>query len=212
MRLIDKLRGKMEDAQIKVLDMQEKINKNLVDKQTDAFEKQQQYKQDLINKQNERRRGASDVSQASNTENKSRYEELLAKMKSDSRLSDEEFREFSHLDYERQRTETEEFKLGNHNIFDDNDLSPEEIQFFQAFVKVAASRGYDPHLFRLNRLGDKTLNVRYIDYQIGRIKLSGRKTKMQILIYLDDLEWIEDKSIEYYIEQLPKWFDYLDRI
>ncbi|TVV34649.1 hypothetical protein FO436_08700 [Weissella cibaria] len=163
MGLIDKLRGKMEDAQIKIIDMQEKVSKNLVDKQTDAFEKQQQYKQDLINKQNERRRGTSDDYQTSNTENKSRYEELLVKMKSDSRLSDEEFREFSHLDYERQRAETEEFKLGNHNIFDDNDLSPEEIQFFQAFVKVAASRDYDPHLFRLNRLGDKTLNIRYID-------------------------------------------------
>lgn len=128
------------------------------------------------------------------------------------RLFDEEFREFSHLDYEIQRLETEEFKLGNHNIFDDNNLSPEERQFFQAFVKVAVSRGYDPRLFRLNRLGDKTINVRFIDYQIGRIKLYDRKTSMQIIHNLEDAQWVEDNSLDYYIEQLPSWFDYLDLI
>ena len=44
MGLIDKLQGKMKDAQIKVLGLQEKTSKNLVDKQTDALEKQHQYK------------------------------------------------------------------------------------------------------------------------------------------------------------------------
>uniref|UniRef100_UPI0022E7C138 hypothetical protein n=1 Tax=Weissella confusa TaxID=1583 RepID=UPI0022E7C138 len=58
----------------------------------------------------------------------------------------------------------------------------------------------------------RALNVRFVNYQIGRIKLVGNKTKMQIPLDLENVEWIEDRSLVYYIEQLPRWFDYLDLI
>ena len=120
--------------------------------------------------------------------------------------------------FEKHLIKRAEFLKGNHNIFDDNNLSEQEIDFFKIVYDKVLRTGNNPALLKLNRLSDKTINVQYIDMQIGRIKLQGRKTKMQILITngitqgeLDvyDLEWIENRTFDFYIESIERWMNYL---
>lgn len=116
--------------------------------------------------------------------------------------------EWAKDNYEKHMIKREEFLHGNHNIFKDNDLSAQETEFFNLVCDHVKNIGRNPALLKLNRLSDKTLNVQYVDMQIGRIKMQGRKTKMQILTK-NDVEWVEDKSLEIYIKLIEKWMQYL---
>jgi|GEM_PF-796217 len=107
--------------------------------------------------------------------------------------------------------EEAEFLKGNSNIFDDNQFNENELAFFKKLHDDVSKCGKNPALLRINRLSDKTLNVRYISSQIGRIKLHGRKTRMQILTE-GEVKWIEDKPLEFYIEQINEWIKYLIQI
>ena len=119
--------------------------------------------------------------------------------------------EWSKVGYEKHLKKREEFLQGNQNIFTDNDLSTQEIEFFDVVCEQVKKIGRNPALLKLNRLSDKTLNVQYIDNQIGRIKLQGRKTKMQILTK-NIVEWIENEPLEIYIQFIEKWIQYLNRL
>ena len=113
--------------------------------------------------------------------------------------------------YEQHLKTREDFLKGEHDIFRDNELSTEETEFFTSVCKSVKSIGRNPALLRLNRLSDKILNVQYVDMQIGRIKLQGRKTKMQILTK-NNVEWIEDETVENYIQFIEKWMRYLNKL
>ena len=63
-------------------------------------------------------------------------------------------------------------------------------------------------------MSDGTLNVQYYTMQIGRIKLYGRKSKMQVLrltnpTTLDiDVLWFECLPLEEYINKINDWILY----
>ncbi|MDT2922541.1 hypothetical protein P7H94_11445 [Lactococcus lactis] len=148
---------------------------------------------------------AKDSYTLSSTE-QTEYSNLKAKLEK-SRISDDEFSKFSALSCKKQKLALEEFKLGKHSIFEDNELSENEIIFFEQFIKKMTNAGLNQSFLKLNRLSDKTLNVEYIAYQIGRVKLQGRKTRMQIL-KSDTVKWLENKTLEEYIDLSLNWIYY----
>ena len=62
----------------------------------------------------------------------------------------------------------------------------------------------------LTRMSDGTLDVSYHSYQIGRIKLQGRKYKMQILKGLYGVKWI-DGDINDFIPHIKDWKKYIKK-
>lgn len=60
----------------------------------------------------------------------------------------------------------------------------------------------------LNRMSDGTLDVNYCGYPIGKIKLQGRKYKMQILKGLYGIRWIEG-NLNDFISHIQDWKKYV---
>lgn len=85
----------------------------------------------------------------------------------------------------------------------------ERVFIVELFNRMKA-KNLDYNLIDFRRMGDGTLNACYKGAQIGRIKLQGRKTKMQILNPID-VKWFADESIEFYIEKLDFWINYIDK-
>ena len=77
----------------------------------------------------------------------------------------------------------------------------EELFFNELFCIVSDG-------IRLERLSDGTINVLYHTYQIGRIKLNGRKHKMQILKGLYGVKWIEGDVYDF-IPHIQDWIKYM---
>ncbi len=110
-------------------------------------------------------------------------------------------------------------------------LTELETDFVQILFKFLLQNDLDPKRIAIDRKSDNTLNFQ-VDgrRQFGRIKLKGRKTKMQVMIpndkpigkfdnplFDDDIiyernnntTWYEDKPFDFYIEQLPHWINYI---
>ncbi|MBD8037084.1 hypothetical protein H9635_10035 [Solibacillus sp. A46] len=66
-------------------------------------------------------------------------------------------------------------------------------------------------LVKLNRMSNKTISFSYNSYPVGKIKLQGRKTWMQILTSPYDQERIEDASNHEYIEAIESWIDFIKK-
>lgn len=65
---------------------------------------------------------------------------------------------------------------------------------------------------KLHRLSDKTINVSYDSYPIGKIRLQGRNTSMQILLNLYDFKVIRDCTNQEYIEGIDLWIKYIKKL
>ena len=57
-------------------------------------------------------------------------------------------------------------------------------------------------------LKDGTYNFNYNDCQIGRIKIGKRISKMQV-VTKDTVKWLENLSMEEYIDNIDKWILYI---
>lgn len=85
--------------------------------------------------------------------------------------------------------------------------------------------GLDKEKVRYSKFSDGTINFLYESYQIGRIKLGKKSSKMQIISstaalvhseYGEDyyswtpasVEWIENESLEFYLSKIEKWVVY----
>ncbi|WP_220739123.1 hypothetical protein [Leuconostoc miyukkimchii] len=143
--------------------------------------------------------------------NTDQYVKITSESIPDGSWTSADFEIYNELQYQKIKSETDEFVQGRHNIFSDNELNDIETIFFKKVLSMFSDAGINTSLLRLNRLSDKTLNVRYVSYQIGRIKLNGRKTKIQVLTG-DSVEWYQDKSLEEYINISKKWITYLRKI
>lgn len=64
---------------------------------------------------------------------------------------------------------------------------------------------------RLERMSTKAISISYYNYPIGKIKLQGTKTWMQILT-LSDQNNVENASLEEYIESIDLWIAYIKKI
>lgn len=65
---------------------------------------------------------------------------------------------------------------------------------------------------QLERMSSREINVSYNGYPIGRIKLNGRKTWMQILTSTYGQNRLEDTSLEKYIDSINLWIDYIRKL
>lgn len=64
---------------------------------------------------------------------------------------------------------------------------------------------------RLERMSTKAISISYYSYPIGKIKLQGTKTWMQILT-LSDQNNVENASLEEYIGLIDLWIAYIKKI
>lgn len=68
------------------------------------------------------------------------------------------------------------------------------------------------YYFVLERKSDKAIAVFYKRIYVGRIKLQGRKTWMQILPNLYDVRKLENEELDTYIENIDLWIDYINKV
>ena len=80
-----------------------------------------------------------------------------------------------------------------------------EEHFIKSLVSLLYEANISPKEIYIERMSDGTLNFTNNIAQIGRIKLQGRATKMQVLRGQSGVDWYENKSLDFYIDQLPKW-------
>lgn len=66
-------------------------------------------------------------------------------------------------------------------------------------------------LVKLNRMSNKTISFSYNSYPVGKIKLQGKKTMMQILTSLYDQECLENALNHEYIDAIDSWIDYIKK-
>ncbi|WP_418302349.1 hypothetical protein [Lysinibacillus fusiformis] len=63
----------------------------------------------------------------------------------------------------------------------------------------------------LTRMSTKAISVSYNGYPIGKIKLQGKKTWMQILTSLYDHSTLENVLLEEYIDSVDLWIAYIKK-
>lgn len=82
----------------------------------------------------------------------------------------------------------------------------------KAFIETLLEKAMHmniPNKFNFKRLSDGTINVCYGLAQIGRIKLCGKKSKMQTLNEID-VNWFENLTLDEYLSMQKCWLDYLN--
>jgi len=94
----------------------------------------------------------------------------------------------------------------NHNLLDS--FNKEEDLFIKNVEKLFLSQG---RKVEVNVLSDKTINFTVLNMQIGRVKLRGRKKKIQV-ITKNDVFWYEIKNLDEALSYLPKWERYYKSI
>lgn len=97
-------------------------------------------------------------------------------------------------------------KMGLNVTFETTD---EEDAFFRELVKQTTEAKLNPLMFYFEPMSDKSFYVQYGSYPIGRIKLKGNKTHMQILKELYGVKEEYDLTLEEYISQIPKWIKHI---
>ena len=97
-------------------------------------------------------------------------------------------------------------KLGLNVTFETTD---EEDCFFRELIRQAIDAKLNPMMFYFEPMSNKSFSVYYTSYPIGKIKLKGRKTYMQILKGLYNIEEKFDLSLDDYISHIPKWIKYI---
>lgn len=93
-------------------------------------------------------------------------------------------------------------------------LSPDELRFYSALITELDKNRISGNL-TFGRISDDTLwfSIDPIG-QIGRVKIQGRKTKMQIISTIEgsndiNVVWIEDLSVDEMIGNISKWIEYV---
>lgn len=88
------------------------------------------------------------------------------------------------------------------------EVTVEEEQFFDILIEKSS------HLkgeYQLSRLSDGTVNLSYNGYPIGKIKLQGRKKRMQVLTSINDNEVIEG-TFENFVQAIDIWLQYITMV
>lgn len=97
-------------------------------------------------------------------------------------------------------------KLGDNISFETTET---EDAFFLEVIKMAMAEKLNPHYFDFEPLSNKGFSVYYRGYYIGKIKLRGRSTYMQLLKGLYTNKTIENLSLEEYITNIPIWIKHI---
>ncbi len=86
-----------------------------------------------------------------------------------------------------------------------NGFLEKEANFLQALNEKMKMTDLNTASLSIRRMADRTLNVCFNGYQIGRIKLAGRATKMQCLVR--GVEWLENEPFDTYLKRQSDWVD-----
>ena len=89
------------------------------------------------------------------------------------------------------------------------ETSDEEDAFFRVLVNDVLVAKLNPHLLYLEPMSNKSFSVHFQDYPIGRIKLSGRKTYIQVLKGMGGAKQYYDLTLEEYISHIPFWVKHI---
>lgn len=93
------------------------------------------------------------------------------------------------------------------NHFDScSELTKEEKIFLNFLYSYLLENNFTPNI-KYKILSNNTIDVRYNEFQIGRVKLRGRKFKMQLLT-MNKVKWIEG-TLEDFINKIPDWLKYI---
>ena len=93
-------------------------------------------------------------------------------------------------------------KLGSGVNFETSD---DEDTFFREVIKETVNAKLNPDLLCFEPMSNKSFSVQYSHYPIGKIKLNGRKTYMQVLTGLNGIKELSDLPLEGYISYIPQW-------
>lgn len=77
--------------------------------------------------------------------------------------------------------------------------------FFKELVKQVVAEKLQPRYLHFNLMSIKDYYVYYGTYPIGRIKLRGRKTHMQVLKGTFGIKHYENLTLEEYMSYIPDW-------
>lgn len=77
--------------------------------------------------------------------------------------------------------------------------------FFKELVKQVVAEKLQPRYLHFNLMSIKDYYVYYATYPIGRIKLRGRKTHMQVLKGTFGIKHYENLTLEEYMSYIPDW-------
>lgn len=87
-------------------------------------------------------------------------------------------------------------------------LESENIFFKELVKQVVAAKLPAKHL-HFNLMSVKDYYVYYGTYPIGRIKLRGRKTHMQVSKGMFSIKLYENLTLEEYMSHIPDWIRYI---
>lgn len=87
------------------------------------------------------------------------------------------------------------------------EFNKDEAEFYRELLVQFKNAGIKQNInYRI--LSDKTINFGIEGGgQIGRVKIRGRKTRMQFLT-MNSVKWIEDISVSQMISYIPKWISW----
>lgn len=97
-------------------------------------------------------------------------------------------------------------KLGPNKVFTTTD---EEDAFFREVVRLALESKLNPSSFYFEPMSNKSFHVQYGGYPIGRIKLNGRTSHMQILKGMNGVKTLDNLTIEEYVSHIPDWIKHI---
>lgn len=87
--------------------------------------------------------------------------------------------------------------------------SDEEDLFFRNLVKATIDAKLNPDNFYFEPMSNKSFSIHYLSYPVGKIKLQGKKTWMQILKGLYGVKVVEEPSVGDYINHISEWISYI---
>lgn len=85
------------------------------------------------------------------------------------------------------------------------ETSAEENFFFRELVKYFLQENLQPRAIYLEPMSNQSFSVQYAGYPIGRIKIRGKSTYMQILKGLYGVKELSDCPLTEYINHIPEW-------
>lgn len=97
-------------------------------------------------------------------------------------------------------------KMGIGISFQTNDT---EDEFFRELVKKAIEVQLNPKLFCFEPMSNGSFSVSYGNYPIGKIKLNGSKTYMQVLKGLTGIKEFENLSLEECVSHIADWIRHI---
>lgn len=97
-------------------------------------------------------------------------------------------------------------KMGLNVIFE---TTNEEDAFFKELVKQSYEVKLNPLMFYFEPMSNKSFSVWYNSYPIGKIKLRGNKTYIQIFKGLSGVKEENYLSLEEYISHIPEWIKHI---